>query len=198
LYGIADQWHYQERSYVRADRLSMNGEAMLMQQSKYHIRVMRPTFERAIVTVEASSEEAAMQAALQEAGRLTDEQWALQGAEREEPVVEIALPEEEAKGADADVLAFLRDAQYAYALLQADLAEASGSFIVPTWLRRQPGLAVADITKDWNEALSGIYGEGVDAFITWLNRQTRSANVVNFFVERDKRRGKNRKEPDGS
>jgi len=176
----------------------MNGEAMLMQQSKYHIRVMRPTFERAIVTVEASSEEAAMQAALQEAGRLTDEQWALQGAEREEPVVEIALPEEEAEGSDADVLAFLRDAEYAYALLQADLAEASGSFIVPTWLRRQSRLAVADITKDWNEALSGIYGEGVDAFITWLSRQTRSANVVNFFVERDKRRGKNRKEPDGS
>ena len=38
-----------------------------MQQSIYHIRVMRPTYERAIVTVEASSEEAAMQAALQEA-----------------------------------------------------------------------------------------------------------------------------------
>jgi hypothetical protein len=108
------------------------------------------------------------------------------------------LPEEEAEGSDTDVLAFLRDAQYAYALLQADLAEASGSFIVPTWLRRQRGLAVADITKDWNEALSGIYGEGVDAFIAWLSRQTRSANVVNFFVERDKRRGKPRKEPDGS
>jgi hypothetical protein len=169
-----------------------------LKKSKYYIRVMRPTFERATLTVEASSEEAAMQAALEEAGRLTDDQWALQDAEREEPVVEIALPEEEAEGSDADVLAFLRDAQYAYALLQADLAEASGSFIVPTWLRRQPGLAVADITKDWNEALSGIYGEGVDAFITWLSRQTRSANVVNFFVERDKRRGKPRKEPDGS
>ena len=117
-----------------------------MQQSIYHIRVMRPTYERAIVTVEASSEEAAMQAALQEAGRLTDEQWALQGAEREEPVVEIALPEEEAEGSDADVLGYLIDAQYAYALLQADLAEASGSFIAPTWLRRQPGLAVPAVS----------------------------------------------------
>lgn len=56
----------------------------------------------------------------------------------------------------------------------------------------------ADITNDWNETLSGIYGEGVDAFITWLSRQTRSANVVNFFVDRDKRRGKPRREPDGS
>jgi hypothetical protein len=173
-------------------------EAMLMQQYKYHIRVMRPTFERAILTVEASSEEAATQAALDEAGRLTDEQWALLGAEREEPVVEIVLPEEEAEGSGADVLAFLRDAQHAYALLQADLAEGSGSFIVPTWLRRQPGLAVADVTRDWNEALSGVYEEGLDAFITWLSRQTRSANVVNFFAERDKRRGKPSKEPDGS
>jgi hypothetical protein len=44
---------------------------MLMQQSKYHIRVMRPTFERVVLTVEASSEEAAMQAVLEEAGRIT-------------------------------------------------------------------------------------------------------------------------------
>jgi hypothetical protein len=42
-----------------------------LQKSKYHIRVMRPTFERAILTVEASSEKAAMRAALEEAGRLT-------------------------------------------------------------------------------------------------------------------------------
>ena len=130
-----------------------------MQQSRYHIRVMRPTFERAILTVEASSEEAAMQAALEEAGRLTDDQWALQGAEREEPVIEVALQEEEAEGSDGDVLAFLSDAQYAYALLQADLAEASGSFIVPTWLRRQPGLAhtsVAakrDLSSAWSNEL---------------------------------------------
>jgi hypothetical protein len=98
----------------------------------------------------------------------------------EEPVVESALPEEEAEGSDADVLAFLSDPQHAYALLQADLAEAGGSFIVPTWLRRQPGLAIADITQDWNEALSGIYEEGLEGFITWLARQTRPTNVVDF------------------
>ena len=169
-----------------------------MQKSKYHIRVMRPTFERAILTVEASSEKAAMRAALEEAGRLTDNEWALLESEREQPVVEIALPEEEAEGSDNDLLAYLRDVQHAYALLQADLAEAAGSFIVPTWLRRQPGLAIADITKDWNEALSGIYEEGVEGFITWVGRQTRPTNVVDFFAERDKRRGKSREQPDSS
>lgn len=168
-----------------------------MQKSKFHIRVMRPTFERAVLTVEASSEGAAMRAALEEAGRLTDAQWALLAAEKEEAVVEIALPEDDVDGTDREVLAFLREAQVAYALLQADLAEASGSFIIPTWLRRQPGLAIADITGDWSEALSGIYEDGVEGFINWLGRQRRPANVVDFFAERDKRRGKSRGQPDG-
>lgn len=118
-----------------------------MQKSKYYIRLMRPTFERAILTVEASSEEAAMRAALKQPGRLTDDEWALLEAERAQPVVELVLPEEEADGSDDDRLAYLRDVRHAYALLQADLAEAAGSFIVPTWLRRQPGLAIADIRK---------------------------------------------------
>lgn len=169
-----------------------------MQKSKYHIRVMRPTFARAILTVEAPSEKAAMRAALEAAGGLTDNEWALLEPEREQPVVEIVLPEEEAEGSDADVVAFLSEVQHAYALLQADLAEAGGSFIVPTWLRRQPALAIADITQDWNEALSGIYEEGMEGFITWLGRQRRPTNVVDFFAERDKRRGKSREQPDGS
>ncbi len=169
-----------------------------MQKSKYHIRVMRPTFERAILTVEASSEQAAIQAALEEAGRLTDNEWAHLKAEREQPIVEIALAEEEAEGSDADLLAFLSEVQHAYALLQADLAEVGGSFIVPTWLRCQTGLAIADITQDWNEALSGIYEDGVKGFISWLARQTHPTNVVDFFAERDKRRGKSREQPDDS
>ncbi len=183
---------------MRKVRTVNDKEAMLLQKSKYYVRVMRPTFERAILTVEASSENAAMRAALEEAGRLTDDEWALLEAEREQPVVEIALSEEEAEGSDADVLAFLSEVQHAYALLQADLAEVGGSFIVPTWLRRQTGLAIADITQDWNEALSGIYEDGVEGFISWLGRQTRPTNVVDFFSERDKRRGKSGEQPDGS
>jgi hypothetical protein len=112
------------------------------------------------------------------------------------PVVEIALSEEEAEGSDAESHALISDVQYAYALLQANLDEGDGSFIVPVWLRHQPALTIADITQDWSEALSGIYEEGVEAFITWLGRQTRPANVVDFFAERDKRRGKSRERPD--
>jgi hypothetical protein len=163
-----------------------------MKKSKYYFRVMRPIFERAILTVEASSDEAAMRAALQQAGRLTDNEWALIETEQEPPIIEIALDEEETEGSDADRHAFLSDVQHAYALLQADLAEGEGNFIVPTWLRRQPALAIADVTRDWSEALSGIYEEGVEAFTAWLGRQTHPTNVVDFFTERDKRRGKPR------
>ena len=35
-------------------------EALLMKRSKYYIRVMRPIFQRAILTVEATSDEAAL------------------------------------------------------------------------------------------------------------------------------------------
>jgi len=74
--------------------------------------------------------------------------------------------------------------------LNADLAKA----------QRHPGRVgtIADITQDWNEALSGIYEEGVEGFITWLGRQTRPPNVVDFFAECDTRRGNPREEPDDS
>jgi hypothetical protein len=166
-----------------------------MKKSKFHIRVMRPIFQRAILTVEATSEEAAMRAALQQADRLPDNEWALIETEREPPIIEIALDEQETEESDADRHAFLNDIQHAYGLLQADLAEGAGNFIVPTWLRRQPALAVADVTLDWSEALSGIYQEGVEAFTAWLGRQTRPTNVVDFFTERDKRRGKPHDDP---
>lgn len=161
-----------------------------MNQSKYYIRVMRPIFQRAILTVEASSDNAAMRAALKKAAQLTDNEWGLVEAGSDQPIVEIALSEEDTEGSDADRLAFLSDIRHAYALLQADLDEGEGLFIAPTWLKHQPALTIADVTQDWSEALSGIYEEGVEAFTDWLRRQTHPTNVVNFFAERDKRRGK--------
>ena len=85
---------------------------------------------------------------------------------------------------------FVRDVQHAYALLQADLEAGEGAFIAPTWLQREPELTIADITQDWAEDLSGISDAGAQAFYDWLTRQGRPANVVDFFAERDKRRGK--------
>jgi hypothetical protein len=159
-------------------------------QSKYYIRVMRPIFQRAILTVEASTDKAAMRAALDKAAQLTVNEWTLVEAESNQPIVEIALSEEDTEGSDAARLAFLSDVRHAYALLQADLEEGEGLFIAPTWLRHQTALTIADVTQDWSEVLSGIYEEGVEAFAAWLRRQTHPTNVVNFFAERDKRRGK--------
>lgn len=47
-----------------------------MKRSKYFIRVMRPTFQRAILTVEATSDQAALRSALEQAERLTQGDWA--------------------------------------------------------------------------------------------------------------------------
>ena len=157
-----------------------------MEKSKYHIRVMRPTFQRAILSLEASSEEAAIRDALAAASRLTDSEWGLLATEREQPVVEIALSEVQAEESDAAIVAFLCEVQHAYALLQASLVEGRGCFIVPSWLQRQPRLAIADITQDWHDALTSIHQEGIEEFIAWLRLQTRPTNVANFLAERDR------------
>ncbi len=159
-------------------------------KSKYHVRVMRPTFERAILALNAASDETAIRAALEQADRLTDDEWRVLDTEREPPVVEIALSNEQAEDSDAAIVAFLRDVQHAYALLQANLAGGGGGFIVPSWLRCQTDLTIADVTQDWKDELSRIHQEGVEAFIRWLRRQPRPTHGVNFFAERDRRRGK--------
>jgi len=167
-----------------------------MKQSKYYTRVMRPTFQRAIFTVEAASDQAALRSALEQAERLTERDWARLEAVREPPVIEIALSEDEMEGdTETGVLEFVSDVQHSYALLQADLEAGEGAFIAPTWLKRQPELAIADITQDWTEALSGISDAGTKAFYDWLTRQGRPTNVVDFFAERDKRRGKTPHDP---
>lgn len=159
-------------------------------KSRYYVRVMRPSFHRAILTVEARSEEAAVRSALKKADQLSEAHWSQLETEREPPVVEMVLSEQEAEGdSEADVLEYVRGGRHAYALLRADLDEGEGTFIAPIWLKDLPELAAADITQDWNEALSGVSGEETEAFYVWLTRQGRPSNVVDFLAERDKRRG---------
>jgi len=157
-------------------------------KSKYYVRVMRPTFQRAVFTVEARSEEAAVRSALQRAEQLSEVAWAELGTAAEAPVLEAVLSEEE-DDSEADVLKYLRDRQDAYALLQADLDAGEGAFIAPIWLKDLPALEAADITQDWSEAISGICGEETAAFHAWLTQQGHPSNVVNFLAEREKRRG---------
>jgi hypothetical protein len=168
-----------------------------MKQSKYYFRIMRPTFQRAILTVEASSDEAAFRSAMERAEQLTERDWAQLEVVREPPVIEIAVTEDETeRDTEEGVLEFVTDFQHAYALLQADLEAGEGTFIAPTWLKGQSELTIADITQDWADALSGISDAGVNAFYDWLARQGRPTNVVDFFAERDKRRGNPPHDPD--
>jgi hypothetical protein len=168
-----------------------------MKKSKYYFRLMRPTFQRAILTVEATSDEAALRSAMKQAEGFTERDWARLEPVREPPVVEIALPEGETeRDTEEGVLEFMTDVEHAYALLQADLEAGQGAFIAPTWLRRQSELMVADVTQDWADALSGISDANVNAFYDWLARQGRPTNVVDFFAEREKRRGIPPPDPD--
>jgi hypothetical protein len=59
-----------------------------------------------------------------------------------------------------------------------------------------PALAAADKAQDWSENLSGVCGEEIEAFHTWLTRQGHPSNVVEFFAQRDMRRGWPASDPD--
>lgn len=166
-------------------------------KSKYYVRLMRPTFQRAILTVEAPSEEAAVLSALRQAEQLSEADWAELDTEREPAVLEMVFSREESESdSEADAFEYVRDGRYAYALLQADLDEGEGNFIAPMWLKDVGELAAADIAQDWSEDLSGVCDEEIEAFYAWLTRQGRPSNVVDFLAERDKRRGTPADDPD--
>lgn len=89
-------------------------------KSKYYVRLMRPTFQRAILMVEAGSEEAAMRSAVNQAEQLSEAAWAELETETQQPVLEMVFSKRESAGdSEADVLEYVRGTQYAYALLQA-------------------------------------------------------------------------------
>ena len=158
-------------------------------KSKYYVRVMRPTFQRAIITVEANSDEAAMRSALAEAEQLSEAAWAEMDCGPEPVVLEMVFSKEESEGdSEADAIDFVRGTEFAYALLQADLDGTEGHFLAPPWLKDLPVLAAADIAQDWSAALSAVCDEEVEAFHAWLARQERPSNVVDFLAEREKRR----------
>jgi hypothetical protein len=159
-------------------------------KSKYYVRLMRPTFQRALMTVEARSEDEAMRSAPEKAEHLSEADWAQLETKTELPVVEVVLSRDDIEGdSAADALEYVRGGRHAYALLQADLEDGEGTFIAPIWLKDLPELAAADITQDWTEAVSGVSGEETEAFYAWLTRQGRPSNVVDFIAERDRRRG---------
>ncbi|MDE2448592.1 MAG: hypothetical protein KGO22_06445 [Gammaproteobacteria bacterium] len=155
-------------------------------KSRYYVRLMRPTFQRAILAVEARSEEAAVLSALRKAEQLREADWTELKTEREPAVVEMVFSKEESEvDSDADALEYVRGGRYAYGLLQADLDEGEGSFIAPMWLKDVGELAAADIAQDWSEDLAGVCDEEIEAFYAWLTRQGRPSNVVDFLAERD-------------
>jgi hypothetical protein len=169
----------------------------MVMKTKYYVRLMRPTFQRAMVAVEASTNEAAMLSALKKAEQFSEADWAEIETNREPVVLEMVFSNEEADGdSEEDVIDYVRGAEYAYALLQADLDEGEGHFLAPLWLKDLPELAAADIAQDWSAALSAVCDEEVEAFHAWLARQVRPSNVVDFLAERDKRRGSPSSDPD--
>lgn len=109
-------------------------------------------FQRATLTVEAQSEESAVRSALRKAEQLFESGGARLENQTEPPVIEIVFSEEEAEGdSEAGVLEYVRDVQYAYALLQA-----IGARLCP-----------ASRTRIRKHSMPGLLGRGARA-MSWI------------------------------
>ena len=81
-------------------------------KTKYYVRLMRPIFQRVILTVEVSSDEAALRAALQESEQLPEAAWAEMETERELAVPEMVFSKDDLEGdSDANAIDYVRDAK---------------------------------------------------------------------------------------
>lgn len=153
---------------------------------KYYVRLMRPIYQRAILTLEAPSDDAAMTAALEQAGRLTDKDWTEVPPVQDPPFIEIFLSEDETAGdSEETIMQFMHDIQQAYALLQADLEAGEGSFIAPMWLKSQSREMMTDLTGDWAADMTDICDSDYDEFHDWLAQMEHPTNVLDYFVEID-------------
>jgi hypothetical protein len=168
-----------------------------MKKEKYYVSVMRPVYQRAVIEVHASTGGEAREQALKKAKRFSDDDWSAFGMTVSElAVTERSLPAEEFKD-DSDALEFFADhADYAYALLQANIGTGEGDIIAPRWLADCSALMVADLTSDWLGQLQDIHEEGVTGFLTWLKKKKGPANIIDFSTAREKLRGKRRHDPD--
>jgi|GEM_PF-3732903 len=120
------------------------------------VNLMRPVFQRAALTMVASSEPKAVERALQGAALIPETAW----TGRFEPERYDYVVEEVAR--NSGKIRKMDTRHHLYLLLRGATFWGEGSVVIQPWLQKQTGLMVLDLTRDWIDALERIYNNDED------------------------------------
>lgn len=132
----------------------------------FDVHLMRPIFQRTIVSLKASTKTEAVRLALDASASIPSRDWKGQFqwgyynvvAEHVVAANRARLPHGRVRqaGRNDDI----RDLRYM--LLRANTFEGEGKVLVPRWLTQQSDLMLLDLTRYWIDELQGIYANGLD------------------------------------
>jgi hypothetical protein len=135
------------------------------------VKLMRPIFQTAVVSVQAETEAEAVTAARVHAMRLREKAWlgAFDGISYAYDVQVVLNTDElreahpEAEQTDELLVARLMSPQdFHYVLAKADIEAGEGGVLRQPWLRRISALMLADLAGDWLADLHVIEEEGLE------------------------------------
>jgi hypothetical protein len=129
---------------------------------KYWVKVIRPVIEHAVVEVEASSYQSALEEAAELAIDLDDSEWSPAPESDDYSVHPVAAYEQSDVEDEIDVLDMVT---HRYALLEADLDAGQGRLLLQPWMESQSSLMVSDLASDWSEEVGALLAEGVEGFL---------------------------------
>jgi hypothetical protein len=154
-------------------------------KQKYWVKVIRPVIEHAVVEVEASDYQSALEEAAELAVDLDDSEWSPAPESDEYSVHPVAAYEQSDVEDEIDVLDMVT---HRYALLEANLDVGQGRLLLQPWMESQSGLMLADLSTDWADEIEGLRIKGVEGLLKDLRAEVGSTNVVSFAKAQARRK----------
>ena len=156
-------------------------------QRRFVIKVMRPIFQTAVITVDAVNEERAVRLAFGKAARLKEEEWvgsfdACKYRYDLQHILDATEFSAEAEASETSVSAAalakdLRGMRITeYILLKADIEGGQGEAVNQPWLDEKSYVFLADVASDWLVDIEALEEEGLDGYL----RRGRRSNVIPF------------------
>ena len=163
----------------------------------FRVKLMRPVFQIADLTVEARTTSDAVALAMDQADGLADRNWAgafdpshytyeVQEVIDVEAFNEMGVPLQGESMMKTQVAAPLPLRDIYYLLLKGDGCSGEGRVVMQPWLEAKDELIVADLSGDWRSALESIEEDGVRSYYQSLaehgkfNVIERKGNVIPF------------------
>ena len=132
----------------------------------FDVHLMRPIFQRTIMSLDASTKTEAVRLALDASASIPSGdwrgqfQWGYYNVVAEHVVAVNRARRPHGRVGQAGRNDDIRNLRYV--LLRADTFDGEGKVLVPRWLTQQSELMLLDLTRYWIDELQGIYENGLD------------------------------------